>query len=615
MLMDKIRQPGDLKRLPERMLPKLAEELRAKMIETTAVNGGHLASSLGVVELTIVLHRIFSLPKDHIVWDVGHQTYAHKLLTGRADRFDTLRRPGGISGFPKSAESPYDAFVAGHSSTSISAALGIAAAKKMRGDSSYTVAVIGDGALSGGMAYEGLNNAGRFEGNIIVILNDNERSISKNTGSMARYLASVRNRPEYYEFKDFVEKNVRKTPVVGEKMRNLLSRSKKVLKETLYPSTFFEELGFTYLGPVNGHDFKELESVLRRARTIDAPVFVHVHTIKGKGYPYAEKNPGAFHGVSSFDAETGKMPPSKPNFSAAAGRTLTDLASEDDSIVAITAAMKQGTGLAEFAKAHPKRFFDVGIAEEHAATFAGGLAAGGMHPVFAVYSTFLQRAYDQVLHDLAIEKRHVVLAVDRAGVVGEDGETHQGLFDAAYLSTIPGTTIYSPSCFSETEYCLKQALYNTRGIAAVRYPRGGEMAEHRQEDACEADHLLLKQGKTDTLLISYGRVADSVFAAARELNGRKICCDALKLVRIAPLSGEVKKICAGYRRIFFFEEGIRTGGIGEQLMEQLNRIGWSGFYFLRAVDGFVHQNTVSGALRELGLDKESISAAVTEQTR
>ena len=613
MLAERIRRPGDLKRLPVGSLPRLAEELRQTMIETTSKNGGHLASSLGVVELTIALHRVFDLPKDHIVWDVGHQSYAHKMLTGRYDRFSTLRQEGGLSGFPKSAESPYDAFVAGHSSTSISAALGIASAKKLQGDQSRTIAVIGDGALTGGMAYEGLNNAGRFEGNLIVILNDNERSISKNTGAMAKYLATVRNKPGYYRFKDFVEKSVRKTPLVGEKMRNLLSKSKTVVKESLYPSTMFEELGFFYLGPVDGHDIVELEAVLNRASQINHPVFVHVQTKKGKGYAPAEENPGAFHGVSAFDAKTGSLGKEKENFSSVFGNELKKLADQDPKVVAITAAMESGTGLSAFAKAHPDRFFDVGIAEEHAVTFAGGLAAGGMLPVFAVYSTFLQRGYDQIIHDLAIEKRHVVLAVDRAGLVGEDGETHQGIFDVSYLSHIPGVTIYSPACFEEVGYFLKKALYETDGVVVLRYPRGGEMASHASDLICKERQVHLKnEEKTDLLLVSYGRISEELFPAVARLKEEGISADLLKLLQIAPLPEETLAIAEQYQQIIFFEESCALGGVAEKLLSALHKRGWRGRMIHRAVEGFPKQSSVKRALETRSLTAEGMACTVKE---
>ncbi len=603
-LLNNIRKPADVKRLPKEKLPQLAAEMRALMIETTAQNGGHLSSSLGVVELTIMLHRIFGCPNDAIVWDVGHQSYPHKLLTGRRAVFDTLRTQNGLSGFPKSAESPCDAFVAGHSSTSISAALGIAVAKKQAGKKDKTIAVIGDGALTGGLAYEGLNNAGRSGTNLLVILNDNEMSISKNVGAMAKYLAVVRTKPGYYRFKDFVDNTVSKTPVIGQGMRKAIVASKTRLKDALYPSTFFEDMGFFYLGPVDGHNFEQLESVLRRAKQIEQPVFLHIQTKKGKGYPFAERNPGGFHGVSSFEPKTGALPPAKPNFSQVVGQALCHLAEANPNLVAVTAAMKEGTGLSTFAKKYPARFFDVGIAEGHAVTFCGGMAAGGLVPVFAVYSTFLQRAYDQLLHDLSIENRHVVLAIDRAGLVGEDGETHQGLFDVAFLRTLPGVTIDAPQTFAEAAFCLER-LVAGQGVCALRYPRGGELAGTTREQTCLADFDHRTFGGR-ILLVSYGRISANLFAARDALQAKGICCDLLKLVRICPLPQQALQICLGYDRVIFFEEGTPNGSVGESLQRQLAQLGFGGRFDFRGVEGFVAQGSTAEQLTRFGLDVQGM---------
>ena len=433
-ILSRINDPADIRPMSYDELIALSAELRDFLITHVAQTGGHLASNLGVVELTLALHRVFDTPEDSLIWDVGHQCYTHKILTGRRDRFDTLRQPGGLAGFPKPAESPYDVFIAGHSSTSISAAYAVACANKMKGNGHYAVAVIGDGAFTGGMAYEALNNAGRSKTNLVIVLNHNSMSINKNVGAFARYLAVIRSKPSYLRLKERTEFVLDHIPLVGERMKEALRSSKSLLKFILYHSTFFEELGFAYFGPVDGHDLPALEQTLRRAKSLKQPAFVYVETVKGRGYEYAEKNPAVFHGVGSFDVETGNPDvSSEDSFSAVFGRELAALADKDDTICAITAAMKAGTGLTEFAARHRNRFFDVGIAEQHAVTFAAGLASQGFRPVAAVYSTFLQRAYDQILHDAAIGGLHVVLAVDRAGLVGDDGETHQGIYDVAFL--------------------------------------------------------------------------------------------------------------------------------------------------------------------------------------
>ena len=468
--------PNDLKKMDYSECRKLCKELRRCITKNVLKNGGHLASNLGTVELTVALHRVFDSPKDKLVWDVGHQAYAHKLLTGRYDKFSTLRKKGGISGFIRPNESEHDAFVSGHSSNSISAALGMAEAMRIDGDTKHrAVAIIGDGAFTGGLAYEGLNNAGKSAANLIVILNHNDMSISKNVGALAKYLTSIRGDQRYLDIKKTVEHTLDKTPVVGEPIKNILLSSKSALKNMLYHSTMFEDLGFVYLGPIDGHNIEEIEETLKMARRMEKPVFIHVNTVKGKGFRPAEENPGAFHSIPSSGYS--KKNPDNSNhdsFSENFGRTICEFAEADDRICAVTAAMKYGTGLQYFAGSFPKRFFDVGIAEEHAVTFCAGLAKCGKIPVFAVYSSFLQRAYDEIIHDVAIDNTHIVLAVDRAGFIGEDGETHQGLFDIPMLTGIPNAVIFSPSNYSEQKLCFKTALYDCGGFAAVRYPKGNE---------------------------------------------------------------------------------------------------------------------------------------------
>ena len=492
-LLHTLKFPQDLRKLNEEQQKNLCWEIRQRLIRTLSSTGGHLASNLGAVELTVALHTVFDLPQDQIVWDVGHQSYTHKLLTGRLKNFSKIRQEGGISGFPRPSESEYDAFIGGHASTSVSAAYGLAKAKTLTGDRHHVIAVVGDGAFTGGMVYEALNNAGRSGDRLIVVLNDNHMSISESVGSLARYLAEKRTTQGYAQLKDTVEQALLKIPLVGNTARDMIYNSKALLRQTIYHSNMFEDFGFDYLGPVDGHDIPLLVQTFRRAKALEKPVLVHINTIKGKGYPYAEKNPSTFHGVGKFDYESGELKPSSENFSSVFGQELVRLAQEDDRICAITAAMQGGTGLDGFAKQfEPKnRFFDVGIAEEHAVTFACGLAAGGMLPVFAVYSTFLQRGFDQLIHDAAIEQQHVLLAVDRAGLVGDDGETHQGMFDAAFLSQIPGTTVYSPATFADLRYAMQKALYETDGLVAGRYPRGGEptLSPQLPEEPVEWLHL------------------------------------------------------------------------------------------------------------------------------
>ncbi|MCI1983133.1 MAG: 1-deoxy-D-xylulose-5-phosphate synthase [Oscillospiraceae bacterium] len=606
-LLDTIHSPEDLKGLSPEQLRQLCAEIRAKIIRTVSSNGGHLASNLGVVELTVALHRVFSSPDDKIVWDVGHQSYTHKILTGRCDRISTIRTQGGLSGFPNRQESPYDPFSSGHSSTSISAALGLAKAKDLSGEKGHVVAVIGDGALTGGLAYEGLNNAGRFKKNFIVILNDNKMSISRNVGSMARYLAQLRTEPSYFRFKGNVEKILDHIPGIGPHLQTALTRSKAVLKQILYNSTIFEDMGFYYYGPFDGHDIERLIEVFSNVKDIDHPVFLHVLTQKGKGYSYAENDPGAFHGISKFNIETGKSYSSASiNFSSVFGHCMCGLAEKDPRICGITAAMQSGTGLTEFARRFPDRFFDTGIAEEHAVTFCGGLAVGGMLPVFAVYSSFLQRGYDQLIHDIAIQHVKVVLAVDRAGIVGEDGVTHQGIFDAAFFNTIPGITVFAPSFYDELDLCLSAALYQVPGFAAVRYPRGGQLFRPYDFQPSGRAFDLYGEKKTETVIVTYGRLFSFACLACSELNRRGDRTAVVKLNRIKPVDPEAVRQASGAKQVFFFEEGIQQGGIGEHFGFLLGQAGFAGKFYLRAINDFVAHATMRQALEALGLTENGM---------
>ena len=471
--LDKIKQPNDIKRLNKSEYPILAQEIRDFLLEHVSRTGGHLASNLGTVELTMALHLVLDFPLDKLIWDVGHQAYTHKLLTGRKDEFEHLRQFGGISGFPKRQESPCDCFDTGHSSTSISAALGYAEAKEILGTDETVVAVIGDGALSGGLAYEALNNMARLKSSMVVVLNDNEMSISENVGGMSRYLNKIRSGQAYNEFKAEVENRILNFPIAGYEIASSVKQAKDSIKHFLVPGMFFEDMGITYIGPIDGHDIQQMVETLVSAIELQRPVVVHVKTVKGKGYRYAEKYPCYFHGVAPFDLKTGKVKAKKdkPDYTDVFGRKILGLAQQNQKLVAITAAMAEGTGLKRFREQYPERFFDVGIAEQHAVTFAAGLASAGMIPVVAVYSSFLQRAYDQILHDVCMQNLHVIFAIDRSGLVGADGMTHQGIFDISYLSEIPNMTILSPKNRYELEAAFDFAMA-WDGPTAIRYPRG-----------------------------------------------------------------------------------------------------------------------------------------------
>lgn len=571
---------------------QLCSEIRAYIIDVVYGTGGHLASSLGTVELCVALHSVFSTPEDKIIFDVGHQAYAHKIITGRFKEFAGLRSENGISGFPRPDESVHDAFIAGHASTSISAALGIAKAMEIKGEERHVISVIGDGALTGGEAYEGLNNASKLKRGFIVILNDNEMSISKNSGAVAAYLSQMRSSTKYYETKKRVKEALSKS-AIGRELSKSVSGTKELVKFAIFQSNIFENLGYKYLGPINGNDLAELIDVLNVAKQLNEPCIIHIKTKKGKGYLPAEQNSGEYHGIAKHKAsvKTDKT----ETYSEVMGKYLLSLAEGDERICAVTAAMKYATGLQYFAKKYRNRFFDVGIAEEHAVTFAGGLATQGMIPVFAVYSTFLQRCYDQILHDLAIEGEHVVLAVDRAGMVGEDGETHQGLFDVSMLTSIPKIVIYSPSNEAELKSSLKKAIYNCKGVAAVRYPKGS-VFQSRSEEANSDVYFYDTGGKA--LIITYGRITANALEAAKKVNA-----DLIQLVRIYPIAEKAVEIAKKYDKIVFFEEGIRSGGIAEKFSSKLNESGWNGKYVINAVsDQFVTYSDTEKQLSYYGLD-------------
>ena len=607
-LLDRVQSTADVKTLTENELEQLCTEIRQCLIHTVAQTGGHLASNLGVVELTVALHRMFSLPHDQIVWDVGHQCYTHKLLTGRREGFAHLRQEEGVAGFPRPNESDCDAFVTGHSSTSVSAANGMAKAKTLTGDDGYVVAVIGDGALTGGLAYEGLSNAGRSKDRLIVILNDNRMSISTNVGFVARHLAVLRTRPRYLQWKNRTARALRHIPLLGKPIYKALLRTKLSLKRLLYKnSSWFEQMGYYYLGPVEGHNLTALQNALQTARDITGPVLLHVQTVKGKGYTFAEQSPDKFHGIAPFDVETGEAKHSGTSFSHVFGETMCHLAEDDERVCAITAAMTDGTGLGAFAEKYHKRCFDVGIAEEHAVTFASGLAKNGVLPVFAVYSTFLQRSYDQILNDTALNGTHVVLAVDRAGAVPSDGETHQGVFDVPFLKTIPQVTIFSPTTYEELSLRLRQAIYDVDGVAVVRYPKGEEWPLPFQYQPDYGGFTVWDKPSAKTAVISYGRLFANVAQAAQDKNVALI-----KLNKVFPIASELVAALQKYDTILFAEESCEEGSISQALGELLLESGFGGRYWRRGIKAVPSTASASRALEKEELDVASLSTWMQE---
>ncbi|MCQ2484594.1 MAG: 1-deoxy-D-xylulose-5-phosphate synthase [Clostridia bacterium] len=608
-----INSPDDLKKVPEEELDNLAQEIRDVLIDTVSHTGGHLASNLGAVELTLAIHRVFDSPKDKIVWDVGHQAYTHKLITGRFDTFDTLRQQDGLSGFCHPNESEHDTFYSGHSGTSISSAYGIAQANKIKHNDNYTVAVIGDGSFTGGLVYEALNNAGRSKSNLIVVLNDNAMSISPNVGALAKHLAVLRSKHRYVSMKARIEKTLDKIPLVGHKMANLLYKAKTTVKNFLYGSTIFEQMGFRYMGPVDGHNMEILTEALTAAKALHAPVILHVNTVKGKGYDYAEKDPSHFHGISNFDIDTGEWKHGGDTYCNEFGKLMCQMSEKDKRISLITAAMSLGTGLTEFSEKYKDRFFDVGIAEEHAVTFASGLSKGGMIPVFAVYSTFLQRCYDQIIHDGALQDQKLVLAVDRAGFVGDDGETHNGLYDVAFLSSIPKVTIYSPCTYDEMKIDFGNAFYRDSDVVAVRYPRGAEPEMPEDFEPSFGTYDLYGYLSAKIVIVTYGRIFSEAAKAAKALMEKDIKVKVLKLNRIKPIDNDAIEAVIDAQKIFFFEEGVRSGGVGEKFASALLQKEYRGKYNLTAVeDCFVKQAKVPELIKMYGLDSESIAEKIVQ---
>lgn len=612
-LLETINSPEDVKKLSVAQLEQLAQEIRQLLISVISRTGGHLAPNLGVVELTLALHKVFSTPKDKLVFDVGHQAYIHKIITGRREQFSTLRQYGGLSGFPKRSESEHDAFGTGHSSTSISAALGMACARDLQGEDYNVVAIIGDGSMTGGMAFEALNNAGTLHKKMIVVLNDNEMSISKNVGAMSEYLYQLRTGETYNKIKNDIEDWL-KNKEFGSDVLKAIRRLKGSVKYLMVPTSIFEELGFTYLGPVDGHDLHSLLEVLQAAKKIDGPVMVHVLTKKGKGYKPAEDSPNKFHGTGPFDVATGKKitkPGAPVTYTEVFGKTLTELADKDEKIVGITAAMPDGTGLNIFAQAHHERFFDVGIAEQHAVTAAAGMAAAGMKPVTAIYSTFMQRAYDSVLHDICMQKLHVTMCLDRAGLVGDDGYTHHGVFDYAYLRSIPNMTMMAPKDENELRHMLKTAL-DFDGPVSVRYPRGSGLGV----DTTEHMHSLpigkaevLREGQ-DVCFWAIGSMVQPALEAAEQLAAQGIAAGVVNMRFAKPLDEELLvEHAQRYGKIITLEEGVLAGGVGSAILETLNQrelLEGCEVLCLGIPDEFVMHGDKKLLFKDLGLDTPAI---------
>lgn len=611
-MLEKINSPEDVKRLNTKEKKQLAEEIRKYILEIVSENGGHLASNLGVVELTIALHSVFNMPKDKIVWDVGHQTYVHKIITGRREALKTLRKLDGIAGFPKTKESETDSFNTGHSSTSISAALGMARARDMKGEDNSVLAVIGDGALTGGMALEALNDAGWSQTRMTVILNDNEMSISKNIGGMNMLLSKLRTKKSYSKSSDVVKKTVLKIPGVGEKIVKIVRTMKRSIKQLFIPKMFFEDIGFRYLGPVDGHDIEELERMLKISKQLEGPVLIHVLTKKGKGYSIAEQNPDKFHATGPFNLDTGKgKKEKKKDYSKVLGDKLIELAKKNDKIVAITASMKDGTGLTQFAKEFPERFFDIGIAEQHAIGVAAGMAKEGIIPVVPIYSSFYQRAYDQVIHDVAMQELPVIMCVDRAGVVGADGETHQGTLDMSFFRLIPNLTIMAPKNFKELEEMLEFAV-NLNKPVVIRYPRGGEdeYKIEKQEKLELGKAEIVKEGK-DLSIIAIGKTVARAMKIAEKIETE----DAEKSVEVIntrflkPIDKDtIKKTIEKTKQVITIEDGTIINGLATAVQEIIQKENLQGIEVKNYAypDKYIQHGSVEELEKIYGLDEESI---------
>jgi len=617
MILDRINGPEDIRAVSPEELPALAEEIRAFLIERTSVNGGHLASNLGVVELTMAMYRVFSPPKDKIIWDVGHQAYTHKILSGRKNDFTDLRKYGGMSGFPKQRENPCDAFNTGHSSTSISAGIGMAEARALRNENHYIISVIGDGALTGGMAYEALNNAAQLKQNFIIVLNDNHMSISENVGGMSSYLNGIRTGRGYNRLKEQVADTLGGIPKIGQPLVTKIRNTKNGIKQLFIPGMLFENMGITYLGPVDGHDIRKLERVLEEAKRLNHAVIVHVLTQKGRGYEPAEKHPDRYHGVGAFDIATGKPKKKKEHmdYTDVFSRKLVQLASKDSRITAVTAAMPDGTGLTAFKRHYPERFFDVGIAEQHAVTSAAGLAAGGMKPVVAVYSSFLQRGFDQVVHDVCLQNLPVVFAIDRAGLVGADGETHQGIFDLSFLNCIPNLTVMAPKNRWELEDMLEFAL-SLEGPAALRYPRGQAyrgLKEFRAPVEYGRGEVLYRE--SEIALFALGSMVSTAEHVREKLKALGIPCTLVNARFAKPLDTELlSELCGTHRVLVTLEENVFSGGMGSAAAEWIaEHRPDTEFFPVTLPDAYVEHGDVTVLRHHLGIDSDAVLKTILER--
>ena len=614
MALEKINRVNDIKKLEKKEWGSLAEEIRSFLIEKISVSGGHLASNLGVVELTMALHLAFDFPRDKVVWDVGHQAYTHKLLTGRKEGFDELRKYGGLSGFPKRKESDCDCFDTGHSSTSISAGIGLVKARDLQGGTETVISVIGDGALTGGMAYEALNNASQLKSNFIIVLNDNQMSIAENVGGMSRYLNGLRTAEAYTGFKEGLQNTLERIPVFGYGLVRQLKKTKNGLKQLVIPGMLFEDMGITYLGPVDGHNMDQMIRAFNDARRIRHAVLVHVRTQKGRGYAPAERHPARFHGAEPFEIATG-LPShkrTKASYTDIFSTVMRKLGDRDEKVVAITAAMPDGTGLKRFRNMFPDRFFDVGIAEQHAVTFAAGLAAGGLKPVVAVYSSFLQRAYDQILHDVCIQNLHVVFAIDRAGLVGSDGETHQGIFDLSYLSSIPGMTVMAPKNKWELSDMLKFAV-QYQGPIALRYPRGEAydgLAEFRAPVILGKSEILYEEA--DIALLAVGSMVKTAEQVREILKDAGYNCTLVNGRFVKPIDQKLlEELAERHKLIVTIEENVRSGGYGEKVLNYVNERELPVRVLSAAIpDEYVEHGNVELLYREVGLDVETVAKQV-----
>ena len=612
-VLESLQNYEDIKKLDYGELMQLCSDIRSFLIENISKTGGHLASNLGVVELTVALHRVFDFPDDKIVFDVGHQCYVHKCLTGRKDGFNSLRRFGGMSGFPKRSESEFDAFDTGHSSTSVSAALGMARARDLAGENNNIIALFGDGALTGGEIYEAINDAGHSKTPLILVLNDNNMSISKNSSAVSRHLRNIRINRVYFKSKERVSNFLNKIPLVGMPIRRLIESVKKLLRQTLLQMTIFEELGFKYIGPIDGHNLQSLIDCFEYAKTEKKPIILHVKTTKGKGYTPAERNPSLFHGVGSYEPQTGNVKQSDENCSMHFGKTLCEIARDNERVVAITCAMPDGTGLDEFSREFRSRFFDVGIAEQHGVTFAAGMAASGFIPVIPIYSTFLQRAYDQILHDVCLQNLHVVFPVDRAGIVGADGETHQGVFDISFLSQMPNMTLLSPSSFMQLDSMLRYAIYEHDGPIAIRYPRG-KLVSPYPEDEFKPGMVLTHKTGSDITIISTGRMMQTAKNVEDILEKSGISVGVTELTTISPINEKAIINAAGSARaVITIEDNVKSGGMGERIAEIILSNGISCYFKIFA---FPCKPIVHGSVDELdkkyGMDAQTIAKTAAE---